>query len=54
MTRIYVGLVFLAMLCAVQCASAAEWVTLGMSENGNVAQLVDVSSIRITGTIRKV
>jgi hypothetical protein len=45
--------VLLALLLACGAAQAANWVSLGKSEDGTVEPFVDVSSIRIAGSIRR-
>jgi hypothetical protein len=45
----------LTMLIALTCATAqaSEWVSLGKSDNGKTETFIDVSSIRVTGEVRR-
>lgn len=42
----------LTLLLACGAAQASEWVSIGKTNNGNAEALVDVASIKVTGTMR--
>ena len=45
--------ILLALLLACGTAQAAEWVSLGKSDDGKQETFVDISSIRVTDSIRR-
>jgi hypothetical protein len=45
--------ILLALLLACGTAQAADWVPIGKADNGTQETFVDVSSIRVTGSIRR-
>jgi hypothetical protein len=46
--------ILLALLIVGSTPQASEWVTAGHSDDGKVEVLVDVSSIRVGGAVRRV